>query len=63
MRRLLVLFVVLVPVSLFIVGCGDGTNVPKVTNEHAAKKSAEMQKTMAETMKARKETTQNGPRR
>ena len=63
MRRLLVLFAVLLPLSLFIAGCGGGTNVPKVTKEDEAKRSAETQKKMAEMMKVKKQSPQNTPPR
>jgi hypothetical protein len=62
MRRLLVLFAVLIPLSWFIAGCG-GTNVPKVTKEDEAKMSAETQKKMAEMMKTKKQSPQNAPPR
>lgn len=61
MKRLLVLFAMIVPLSLFIAGCGGSGTSSGKSSEPTAEQKKEMQEKMQEKMKSGKMGKGLGP--
>ncbi len=63
MKRLLVLFAVLVPLSFFVAGCGGGTGAPsgKSSGPVPAEEKQKMAEKMQQNMKSGKMNTGEAP--